>query len=158
MTAAISVCIIRAQTPFEEVLDLARLSGPSDEDHFRWEMEQYYPNSLGRNPSLNIGIQYGLYDRHELVGVARLKQDDYRFDAVSIEYVAVREFMQKQGFGKRLMNGLFEEISIHWKKKYAIVATTGDPRSFYERIGMKLFGVFRTDENVPYYYFSKLVG
>lgn len=155
MTAAITVCIVRPQTSLEEVSELAKLSDPTDQDHFKWEMEQYYANSLGRNPSLNVGIQYCLYDRHELIAVARIKQDDYTFEAVSIEYIAVREDMQKQGFGRRLMSGLFEEIAVHWKKKYAIVVTTGDARSFYERIGMKLFGVFRTDENIPRYHFSK---
>lgn len=151
MASAISVCIIRPQTSFEEVTELAKLSDPTNPDHFRWEMEQYYPNSLSSNPSLNTGILYGLYDRHELLAVARIKQDDYSFDVASIEYVAVKADRRREKLGTRLMKGLFEEISTRWEKNCAMLATV-DRADFYFSIGMKVWGVYRPKDGSPRYH------
>lgn len=148
MTAAITVCIIRPQTSFEEVTELAKLSDPTNLDHFRWEMEQYYPNSLSPNPSLNIGILYGLYDRHELLAVARIKQDDYCFDVASIEYIAVKADRRREKLGTRLMQSLFEEIPTRWNKNCAMLVTV-DRMDFYFSLGMKLYGVYRPKDDRP---------
>jgi GNAT superfamily N-acetyltransferase len=130
--------IIRPSTPAEEIIALSLQSGPDDEDRYRKIMSGFIANSLAGTPDLELGIVYGLYDGDMLLASARIRQDDYTDDIVSIEYVAVRSDLHKQGLGRVFMQGLFAEVRGRWQKKGVMLAT-GDERVFYEKIGMTLF-------------------
>ena len=149
--------IIDAETSVEEVIELSLLSGPSDEENYRKLMRGFIANSLSGDPDLDQGIVYCLYSGNEVIASARIKQDDYTFSAVSIEYVAVKPEHQGKGFGTIFLQGLFAEIQKRWNKKFAILATR-DERAFYEKTGMSLLGELPDEPNPSRFYLFKQLG
>ncbi len=157
MKAHQEIKIITPETSAEEVISLSLLSDPSDQDNYRKIMLAFITNSLSDNPDLDLGVVYCLYAGDELLAATRIKQDDYTFAAVSIEYFAVKPEYQGKGFGKLFLQGLFQEIEKRWNKKYVILATT-DSRGFYEKSGMSLLGELPTDSGHPRFYMYKQLG
>ena len=147
--------IIKPETPVDEVLTLSVLSGPSDENHYRKIMLCFLANGLSKNPDLDQGIVYGLYQDGNLVVSARIKQEECTSSAVTIEYLAVKPEFRNQGLGTVFMEKLFQEIKTKWNKKIAILAT-GDSKGFYEKIGMKLLGKLEGLEDPRYYFYEVL--
>ena len=149
--------IMLPETSAEEVINLSILSGPSDEDNYRKLMLAFIANSLSSEPDLDLGIVYCLYAGNELIASTRIKQDDYTFAAVSIEYFAVKPEHQGKGFGKLFLQGLFQEIEKRWNKKFVILATS-DERGFYEKSGMTLLGELPCGDSLPRFYMYKKLG
>lgn len=131
--------IINFDDSVNELLELSALSGSFDKKHYKKIMLGFIENSLGSNPDLDKGIVYGLWDKGILVASARIKQCEYIPSGASIEYVAVKSNERGRGFGKKFIEDLFKIIKKDWKKSFAILVT-GKPKTFYEKLGMEIFG------------------
>ena len=154
--SSLEIKIITPETSAGEIIELSLLSGPSDEAHYKKLMLGFIANSLSKECDLDKGIVYGLYSGNELVASTRLKQDEYTFDAVSIEYLAVKPEYQGQEYGTLFMQGLFKEIKETWNKELVILATSAS-KGFYEKIGMEIMGQIKFSEEYTRFYFYKWV-
>ena len=147
--------IIDEETSVEEVLNLSVLSGPSDVEHYRKIMREFISNSISKNPDIDKGIVYGFYDGKKLIASARIKQDEFTFTAMSIEYVAVKEELQGKGIGTLFFEALFDEIKSKWKKKIAVLATSERTHGFYKKLGMQVLGKMRNGWDIYRVYLYK---
>ena len=152
----LTVRIILPQTPSDEIIKLSLLSGPSDEGHYKNLMLGFIANSLSEHPDLDQGIVYGLYRGDEYIGSDRMKQDEYTFEAVSFEYLAIKPEYQGQGYGAFFMEELFKEVKNKWGKELVILATSAS-KGFYEKIGMEVMGKIKFSSDYTRVYMHKWV-
>jgi len=136
---ALELKIIPPESSVDDILNLSVLSGPSNKRHYKKIMLGFIANSISEEPDLDRGIVYGFYKNNDLIASARIKQDEYTSTAMSIEYIAVQEKLQRKGIGKLFMDALFKEIKEKWGKKLAMLATS-KKQIFYEKIGMQTLG------------------